>query len=106
VVEKLIKESLNFIYVNCVGTLISPCPTIGIFIANSYYPKKAINFAQEYGIIFWDGVQISKDLASPTAISRIKDDNGELSRSKLIELNSASSPAHPSTNVFFQYAPR
>lgn len=65
--------------------LLSPFPIIGIFIANSYYPKKSIDFANEYGIIFWDGIQISQDLAIPEFINKIKLNDSELSLEKLIE---------------------
>ena len=61
------------------GFISSPHPIMGVFIANSYYPKKAVDFANEYGIIFWDGDQISQDLASLKFIDNISDSSGKLS---------------------------
>lgn len=66
--------------------LSNPYPIIGIFITNSYYPTKAVNFANEYGIIYWDGIQISQDLSTKEIISEIIDPSGNLSKDKLIEL--------------------
>jgi len=54
--------------------LSSPHPVVGIFIANSYYPPKARNFANEFGIIIWDGTQISQDLSSNLFISKVSSD--------------------------------
>jgi hypothetical protein len=66
--------------------LTSPYPVIGIFITNSYYPRKSIDFANEYGIVFWDGTQISQDLATPEIINKIRNANGTLALDKLVDL--------------------
>lgn len=49
----------------------SDLPIIGIFITNSYYPQKTIDFAKEYGIIYWNGKQVAEDLCSNEFISSI-----------------------------------
>lgn len=64
--------------------LLSPFPIIGIFITNGYYPPKAINFIDEYGIIYWDGIQIAQDLATEDFIRKIILDSGELSQDLFI----------------------
>lgn len=51
----------------------SELPIVGIFITNSYYPKKTIDFAKEYGIIYWNGKQIAEDLSNESLISNIFD---------------------------------
>lgn len=62
-------------------------PIIGIFITNEYYPNKAEDFAKDYGIIFWDGEQISQDLATEENIKKILDvSSQELKLEKLKDL--------------------
>lgn len=55
----------------------SELPIIGLFITNSYYPNKAIEFAKEYGIVYWDGEQISQDLVTKNIIELIIDKESE-----------------------------
>jgi hypothetical protein len=84
---KLRKLNSNNYFVNLdEAFLLCPYPIIGIFIANSYYPNKAEDFGKEYGMILWEGVQISQDLATSLFISKVRDDAGELSKDKLIEI--------------------
>lgn len=86
-IKKLRSHNNSSYFVNLDDTFLSsPYPTLGIFITNSYYPNKAIDFANEYGIIYWDGIQISQDLATPDFISKIKDDTNTLSINKLKEI--------------------
>lgn len=46
-------------------------PILGIFITNTNYSPKSKNFADEYGIIIWDGEQISEDLAGSSFLKNI-----------------------------------
>lgn len=65
----------------------SKLPILGVFITNSYYPTKAVDFANEYGIIYWDGEQISQDLASKEIIDKLIDEvSQDLSLERLKEL--------------------
>jgi len=41
----------------------SPHPLVPIFITNGYYRRDALKTAENYGIIIWNGEQISEDLA-------------------------------------------
>lgn len=87
-INKLRKASDNSYFENLEDTFInSKWPILGIFITNSYYPTKAIDFANEYGIIYWDGEQISHDLASKKYIDKLIDEvTQELTVEKLKDL--------------------
>ncbi|MCD6099165.1 MAG: restriction endonuclease [Candidatus Marinimicrobia bacterium] len=41
----------------------SHSPLISVFITNGHYSSESINMAQEYGVILWNGDQISEDIA-------------------------------------------
>lgn len=74
-INKLRKTKDNTYFVNLEQEFIkSELPIVGIFITNSYYPTKAKDFANEYGIIYWDGEQISQDLATKENIDKIFDE--------------------------------
>lgn len=87
-INKLRKAIDNSYFVNLEDSFISSnWPILGIFITNSYYPIKAVDFADEYGIIYWDGEQISHDLASKKNIDKLIDEvTQELTVEKLKEL--------------------
>jgi len=61
----------------------SPLPIVGIFIANSLYLPKAESFSKDYGIIVWNGNQISEDLSNNDFSSKIINEDGNLSLEKL-----------------------
>ena len=64
-INKLRKAQDNSYFKNLTEDFIkSDLPIIGIFITNGYYPIKAKDFANEYGIIYWDGEQISQDIST------------------------------------------
>ncbi|PIA79448.1 hypothetical protein BFR04_00955 [Gaetbulibacter sp. 4G1] len=87
-INKLRKAKDKSYFVNLEDEFInSNWPILGIFITNSYYPNKAIDFANEYGIIYWDGEQISQDLATKENIDKLFDEvSKELTIDKLKEL--------------------
>jgi len=87
-INKLRKAKDKSYFVNLDNDFInSNLPILGIFITNSYYPNKAVDFANEYGIIYWDGEQISQDLATKENIDKLFDEVSEnLTLDKLKEL--------------------
>ncbi|TCP27854.1 restriction endonuclease [Tenacibaculum skagerrakense] len=84
-INKLRKTTDKSYFVNLDDDFInSKWPILGIFITNSYYPIKAKDFANEYGIIYWDGEQISQDLATKKNIDKLFDEiSQDLSLEKL-----------------------
>lgn len=64
----------------------SELPLVGIFISNSLYLPKAESFSKDYGIIIWNGSQISEDLSNKDFSSKILNENGNLSLEKLKSL--------------------
>jgi Restriction endonuclease len=64
----------------------SPLPIVGIFITNTDYLPKARDFSTDYGIIIWNGNQISEDLANPKFLSKIFKSEKEISLEKLKQL--------------------
>lgn len=70
--NKLRKSTDSSYFINIDDNFIkSNLPILGVFITNSYYPSKAENFANEYGIIYWDGEQIAQDLSLEVVINQI-----------------------------------
>lgn len=64
----------------------SSLPLVGLFITNSDYLPKAVDFSKDYGIIVWNGRQISEDLSNKTFLELVKDSSDELSYDKLLEV--------------------
>ena len=87
-INKLRKANDNSYFVNLDSDFLSSSwPIIGVFITNSYYPTKSIDFANEYGIIYWDGEQISQDLVNKVNVEKLFDEvTKKLSLEKLKEL--------------------
>lgn len=87
-INKLRKSTDKSYFINLDDDFInSKLPILGIFITNSYYPIKSKDFANEYGILYWDGEQISQDLATKENIDKIFDETlKDLSVEKLKKL--------------------
>ncbi|MBC2845608.1 restriction endonuclease [Winogradskyella flava] len=57
---------------------------VGLFITNTDYAPKSEDFANEYGIIIWDGEQISDDLCIKEYIDKMLNELGEIEIKRLI----------------------
>ena len=62
-VNKLRKKQGFSLFVLPSEFIDSPHPLVPIFISNGYYRKNALKTAENYGVIIWNGEQISEDLA-------------------------------------------
>lgn len=62
-VDKLRKKQGFSLFVLPSEFIDSPHPLVPIFITNGYYRRDALKTAENYGVIIWNGEQISEDLA-------------------------------------------
>jgi len=62
-VDKLRKKQGFSLFVLPLEFIDSPHPLVPIFITNGYYRRDALKTAENYGVIIWNGEQISEDLA-------------------------------------------
>jgi hypothetical protein len=83
-IQKLRKNTYSSYFINLTKEFLeSPFPVIGLFITNSFYTDKAINFANDFGIIIWNEEQIAQDIAVSEFIDDAFDENGDLDLRKL-----------------------
>lgn len=82
-IEKLRKKQGFSLFVLPKEFIDSPSPLIPIFITNGYYRKDARITAKNYGIILWNGEQISEDIAKYFDLSLILSNNGKIDRDKV-----------------------
>lgn len=62
-VDKIRKKQGLSLFVLPSEFIDSPHPLVPIFITNGYYRREALKTAENYGVIIWNGEQISEDLA-------------------------------------------